>query len=311
MSRSTQILVVVMLAALPLIGEAQSPPVEPVPAPLPTAEGGVERLARSKESMVARLLGDSPLARRIAESQHPQALALYHDAHKRLDEARAFLSSGAASEANIALDAAMQLMHQARRLLPDAIGEDAELQVRFGGLLKSLESLRRSYQERFLADVPAGKPVPAASNEHLAAIDAIIAQAREQASDGRVADGVANLQKAERMLMSALQEAIGSDTVEYRKQGRTLQQVYRDELARNQSFVELVPIALGRLNPGPELAAALRRQAELNAEARARAEQRAAARELGAATDILQQATGAIEDLLREAGLAIPRDSPD
>jgi len=311
MRRATCFVVSIAFAVLPLVSDAQSPPPERGPGPLPTAEGGVEQLARNKEAMVARLLGDSPLARRILESNHPPAIALYRDAQQRFGEARTLLAAGSAAQANEGFDVAMQAMHQARKLLPDTIGGDAELQVRFGGLLKSLESLRKSYKERFFVDVPAGKGAPAEAEKQLAAIDVIIGTARQDASAGRIADGVARLQKAERMLMVALQEAIGSDTVEYRKQGRSPEQIYRDELGRNQSFVELVPVALNHLNPGPDRAAALQRQVQLSAEARSRAERTAAARDYGAAAEILQQATTAIEDLLRDAGLAIPRDSRD
>jgi len=289
-----------LLATAPLIGVAQ--------APLPTTGGGLEQLAHSKEGMVARLLTDSPLARRVTESGNAEALALYRDAQARFEEARGALAAGDAAAANAAFDAAMQAMHQARKLLPSPLGGD-EMHLRFGGLLKSLESLRRSYRERFLAEVPAGKAAPRAAEGRLVAIDALIDAARQQTAGGRVTDGVASLQKAERMLMDALQEAIGSDTVEYRRQGATPEQVYRDELARNQSFVELVPIAVARLDPGPDKVAAMNRQLELNRELRGRAEQAAAARDVAGATEMLQRATAAIEDLLREAGLSIPRDA--
>lgn len=308
MRRSACFMVSIATAVLPLVSDAQSPPPEQFPGPLPTAEGGVGQLARNKGAMVERLLGESALARRILESNHGPALTLYRNAQERFAEARALLAAGSSIEANAGFDAAMQAMHQARKLLPDTIGGDAELQVRFGGLLKSLESLRRSYKERFLAEVPAGKAAPAEAEKKLASIDDIVAKARQDASQGRVGDGVASLQKAERLLMIALQEAIGSDTVEYRKQGRSPEQIYRDELGRNQSFIELVPVALTQLNPAPEKTLALQRQVEFSAEARLRAERAAASRDYAAATDILLQVTTAIEDLLREAGLAIPRD---
>jgi hypothetical protein len=293
-------LVAALLAAAPLVATAHGP--------LPTTDGGLEQLARNKESMVARLLTDSPLARRVSESSDPQALALYAEAQANFETARGFLAAGDAAGANAGFDAAMQAMHQARKLLPNPLGAD-ENQLRFGGLLKSLESLRRSYRERFQIEVPAGKAVPAAVEGRLAAIDALLDTARQQAAGGRVADGVTSLQAAERMLMDALQEAIGSATVEYRRGGATSEQIYRDELARNQSFVELVPIAVARLQPRPEQVAAMNRQLELNRELRARAEQAAAAHDVAAATGMLQRATEAIEDLLREAGLSIPRDA--
>ena len=300
MSRSTRALTAFALATVPLLGAAQ--------APLPTAGGGLEQLARNKESMVARLLTDSPLARRVSDSGDAQALALYADAQAHFEAARGFLAAGDAAAANAAFDAAMQAMHQARKVLPNALGGD-EMQLRFGGLLKSLESLRRSYRERFQAEGPAGTAAPAAAEGRLATIDALVEAARQQAAGGRVADGVASLQAAERMLMDALQEAIGSVTVEYRREGATPKQVYRYELARNQSFVELVPIAVARLDPGPEQVAVMTRQVELNRELRSRAEQAAAAHDVAGAIGMLQRATEAIENLLREAGLSIPRDA--
>ncbi len=289
----------VVLATLPLLGEAQSP--------LPTTDGGVEQLARNKQTMVERLLGDSPLARRVLESQDPAALALYEDARARFEEARASLAAGDATAANAAFDAAMQAMHQARKLLPSTLGSD-ETQVRFAALLGSVESLRRSYLDRARADVPAGKPLAPHSEERLAAVDALLEKARKEAAGARAAAGVATLQQAERLLMDALQAAIGSETVEYRRQGRSPEQVFRDELARNQSFVELVPIALARLDPSPEQVAAMNRQVEANRALRGRAEAAAAAQDLDGAIGILHQATEAIENLLREAGLSIPRE---
>jgi len=51
------------------------------------------------------------------------------------------------------------------------------------------------------------------------------------------------------------------------------------------------------------------RQVELNRELRSRAEQAAAAHDVAGAIGMLQRATEAIEKLLREAGLSIPRDA--
>jgi hypothetical protein len=294
MSRSAHAIGSLLLAMAPLFAEGQM---------APSSTGGVEQLARSKETMVGRLLNESPLALRIAASNNSDAQALYRVAQTAFAEARAALAAGDAQHANTAFDSAMQLMHLARKMLPADSGAAVDLQARFAGQLKSVESLRHSYSDR-LAVIRNEHPA-APRDELLAKIDLLVDQARKEATDGRLEAATTTLLNAERRLSEALRDAIGSTTVEYRRAVDRPEQIYREELARNQSFVELLPIAVEQLKPPAETVASMNRLVDTNLDRRRLAEQQLAARNTEAAIATLRRATEAIEDMLKQAGVSV------
>lgn len=294
MNRGTHALGSLLLVLAPLFAEAQM-------APLST--GGVEQLARSKETMVGRLLNESPLALRIAASNNADAQALYRVAQTAFAEARAALAAGDAQHANTAFDSALQLMHLARKMLPAESGAAVDLQARFASQMKSVESLRHSYRDRLAAirsEHPAAPP-----DELLAKIDLLVDEARRESAGGRYEAATTTLLNAERRLSEALRDAIGSTTVEYRRASDRPEQVYREELARNQSYVELLPIAVEQLKPPPDTVAAMNRLVDSNLDRRRLAEQQLAGRNTEAAIATLRHATEAIEDMLKQAGVSV------
>ncbi len=300
MGRSAPVLGMLAFVAAPLIAAAQT---------APNSTGGVEQLARNKEAMVARMLNESPLAMRITASNNADAQALYRVAQTAFVEARSALEAGEAQRANAAFDSAMQLMHLARKLLPTDLNATVDQTARFAAQMKSVESLKQSYHDR--VTLMRGAKLGMAEDPLLARIDILVEQARRQVAAGHVEDGVISLLDAERRLTDGLTEAIGSATVEYRRANGQPDQVLRDELARNQSFVELVPIAVGQLRPPPETVAAMNHLVEVNVSLRKLAEQQATAHNTEAAIATLRQATESIEQMLQQAGLKVlqaPRD---
>jgi hypothetical protein len=286
--------------AAPLIAAAQT---------APNSTGGVAQLARNKEAMVARMLNESPLAMRIAASNNADAQALYRVAQTAFVEAKSALEAGDPQRANAAFDSALQLMHLARKLLPSDLNATVDQNARFAAQLKSVESLKQSYRDR--VTLMRGAKPGTAEDTLLGRIDMLVDQARRQAAAGHVEDGVTSLLDAERRLTDGLTEAIGSATVEYRRANGQPDQQLRDELARNQSFVELVPIAVSQLRPPPETVAAMNHLVEANLSLRKLAEQQATAHNTEAAIATLRQATESIEQMLQQAGLKVlqaPKD---
>lgn len=277
-------------ALLPLWAVAQT---------APHSTGGLGQLARQKEAMVGRLLMESPLARRILESDVAEAQRLLDEARTHHVEAKRALDAGQDEAANASLDAAMRAMHEARKLLPQSATALPDARTRYDAVLASTLSLREGFVARLSAQ--------AQDVDSLSLVDGLIDESRSYAAAGRYAPAMESLGKAEKLLSTAHKALVGDQTLEYRKQFDSPEQVFLDAMARNSSFADLVPVAIAQLKPDAAMIERLNAAVLASREARKQASESARIGRYDAATLMIDDATRVIEERLAEAGLSLTR----
>lgn len=261
-----------------------------------------------KEALVRRLLNDSPAVQRIDASGNAQAQAFFRDARERHGEALRLMAAADLPRAEQELNEALWLAGKARQLVPDPMLRAIELRFQNRGLSRAIEALRDAYAAHRARASGVGV-------ESLAP-DAVLTRTRERleqaealAASENVHEANAALRAAERELMLAMMQALGSTTVHVSARFEKPADEYAYEAARRRGYLELLPLARAQLNPGREAVAAMERHAASSASWNDRAEKHAARHEYGAALEAMRHSTAALQGALTAAGLALPRET--
>jgi hypothetical protein len=260
-----------------------------------------------KEALVRRLLNDSPAVQRIGASGNTQAQAFFRDAQEHHGEAVKLLAAADLGRAEKELNEALWLAGKARQLVPDPMLRAIEVRFQNRGLARSIQSLRDSYTNVLLRRHGA-TPESVQKDATLVRTRERLEQAEVAAASENVHDANALLLAAEKELMLAVSQALGSRTVHYSASFDTLAEEYAFENARRASYVDLVPIARTQLKPGPEASAAVDRHVASSASWNERAEKHAARHEWPAALDAMRHSTAALQAALASAGLVVPSE---
>lgn len=266
----------------------------------------LRRAISQKESLVRRLVYDSPAEARIAASGNGEAIAQLGRARALHARAKALAEAGDHAGAQGELDAAMWSIGKARQLVPDSTARVVDRRVRYAALERSVEALARAL-DAHVAGAGQGEPGDGARTT-LAAARAGIAHARGLASTEHLEEAVRALERTEHDLMRALNALLGSATLRYAKSFATPREEFAFESERNRSYRELVPVAIAELKPRREAVALIERYVAANARALEAAQAHEASGRLREALDALRTGTGNLQAALAAAGLAVPRD---
>ncbi|HET9651768.1 MAG TPA: hypothetical protein VFP36_06240 [Usitatibacter sp.] len=261
-----------------------------------------------KEALVRRLLTDSPAVQRIDASGNAQAQAFFRDARARHEEALRLIAAADLARAEKELNEALWLAGKARQLVPDPMLRAIELRFQNRSLTRAIEALRDAYaQHRARAAGVAAASLPP---------DSVLVRTRERleqadalAASENVHEANALLRAAERDLMLAATDALGSATVRVSTRFEKPADEYAYEAARRAGYVELLPIARVQLDPGRDAVAAMERHAAASASWNERAEKHAARHEYAAALEAMRNSTVALQNALAAAGLVVPRET--
>jgi hypothetical protein len=262
------------------------------------------RLARQKETLVRRLLAESPAARRIESSGDVQARDFLATARSLHAKAVSLLESGDAAGADATLNDAMWFVGKARQLVPDAMHHTIEQRVRYAQLLASVQSLRLSYEGRFRGEI-----APPAERAALGEVSRLVDGAKDKANAEQYADANLALMRAESVLLGSLTRLLGSETLEYTARFAGAADEFAYELARNRGLTELVPVAIEKLRPSPQARRLVDLQLENSSQMRDAALQQAARKEYAAALASVRLATRSVERALAATGLVLPRQA--
>ncbi|MCM2327663.1 MAG: hypothetical protein NDI88_07240 [Lysobacter sp.] len=266
------------------------------------ADSPERRALQQKEALVRRLVFDSPAEQRIAASGNEAARAELVRARSLHARAIALADAGDLAGAQAELNAAMWAVGKARQLAPDPAARAVDLRVRYAGLLRTVETLARSYEAN------AARMGAAGADPRLAAARASQEQASGLAATEHMEEAVRALERAERELMAGLNAMLGSSTLQYAKRFETQAEEHGYELERNRSYRELVPVAIAELKPRREAVVLVERYVAANARQLEAAEGHAAAGRLPEAIDALRTGTNSLQAALAAAGLAVPRN---
>lgn len=273
------------------------------PAPAPD-----RRAFDQKESLVRRLVFDSPAEQRILASGNEEARSHFARARAQHARAVALAESGSLKDAETELNAAMWAVGKARQLVPDAAARAVDQRVRYASLSRTVETLTGSYETNLARakGLPRGTAV---SDSRLEAVRARVEEARSLASSERDSEAVVALEKAERELMAGLNGLLGSATIRYATKFESPADEYAWELERNRSYRELVPVALAELKPRREAVTLVERYVATNRTHLADAERLAGSSQFGPAIDALRSGTTFLQAALAAAGLVMPKDA--
>lgn len=276
-------------------------------AALAAAQPAPRTGAEQKEALVRRLLNDSPAVARIEASGNAEALGYFRQARERHANAVALMAADPA-RAETELNEAMWLAGKARQLVPDPMRRAIDLRVQNRAMMLAIDSLRASY-ERHLARRRGVDPATRPTDEALTRINARIEEAVSYSNSEHVQDANRVLREAERELMAALGAVLGADTLDYSQRFATQAEEYAFEVARNRSYLDLLPIAREALAAGRDTAAAMAAHAARNAAFVDRAQRSAARQDYAGALEAVRQGTAQLQAALAVAGLAVPRDT--
>jgi len=255
-----------------------------------------------KHALVARLLGDSPAAKRIAGSTNAEAKQYMAVAQEHETQAAAALAAGELPKTDVLLNEALWMIGKARQLVPDTMYRVIEWRFRYARMQDVVDALYGSY-EKHVTRVSAIR-APRDREE----IARLIGEARSFRTSEQIPEAVAALERAERMLLVGLNQMLGSETIEYTQKFESSSEEFAHELHRNRSYAELVPIAISQLRPGPEALRLAARYIESNQTLTEQAQQQAARKNFPAALKGVREGTASLQRALAAAGLVVPQD---
>lgn len=265
------------------------------------APGGAEAAASSRATLASKLrlvkllLAQSPAVQRIPQSDNAVA-------KKKLAEAQALFAKAQAEsgpEAAIGLlDEALLRIAAASRLVPDAAQLAAQERSRNAELREAIAIFQK--QQRDLSARAGGKP-----GAELAQLDSLVARADTLAGSGEQHEANILLNKAYRIVVSALNSMLAAQTIVYDLKFASPNEEFKYELARNRSYDELIPIALAQLRTARETATLAQGYVSQSRALRDTAQQQASGGDLRSAVKTIQDATSHLQRSLRIAGLVV------
>jgi len=205
---------------------------------------------KQKLSYAKLLLMSSKAVKRVAASGNNEAKALVKDAKVKLSDAESSLAAEKPVVAMAAVDEAdeaLRLVSAAARLVPaENVAVGADYEAEYDKLIIEIQGYKKSYK----------KNVSKVSGKLVAKLDevkfnAFLGEAKKLAAKGDFESAVKPAQKAAAMITASISVLLDDTTVVYDKEFGSIEEEYEYELARYESYIELVPIAIEQRRPGP------------------------------------------------------------
>ena len=269
--------------------------------PRPVSAQQVEQ----KAAMLHRVLNESPVAARVANSQNEQARRHFANARDLTQHARSLAAEGQLRAADGLLNEAIFEVSKAQQLVPDPGTQQAAERARYAQLEDSVAALRRTAQIA-LPNAPEAKR--ADSEKNLRDAEALVDQAVALAKSDKYIEANRQLDKALMLLLKDASQRLAGHTIVYDHRFANRREEFDFELNRHRDFERLVPLALLEFRPSPEARALVDRHVAQARELRERGEAQFARDPLAAIRDITD-GTEALRRALQAAGLALPQSS--
>lgn len=274
---------------------------QPAEAPRPISAQQVEQ----KAAMLNRVLNESPVAARIANSQNEQARRHFANARDLTLHARSLVAEGQLRAADSLLNEAIFEVSKAQQMVPDPGTQQAAERARYSQLEDSVAALRRTAQIA-LPNAPEAKR--AESEQNLRAAEALVDQAVALAKSDKYIEANRQLDKALMLLLKDASQRLAGHTIVYDHRFANRREEFDFELNRHRDFERLVPLALLEFRPSPEARALVDRHVAQARELRDRGEAQFARDPLAAIRDIVD-GTESLRRALQAAGLALPQST--
>ncbi|MEY4751604.1 MAG: hypothetical protein RIQ60_3818 [Pseudomonadota bacterium] len=299
------------VAAPPAAGTATSAPGAPAPV-RPDDDGAARRQIDQKLQLAERMVSDSASVQRIQASGNTQAQTHYEEARVHLAAAQDALGRADLAAARRSADDALRHIGQARRLAPDAPSRLAAARQRHEQLRASLERLHQAWRERVASQGASAGDAAVRDSERHTVTQGLMARAAQLADERRYDEASALLTQAERHVLEGMNSLLQANTtLDYSLRPSSPAEALEQELARQRSLADLVPLALADLKPRAEAVALIERYSETAATLRAQALQQQQAGETAQALVLVRNATLYVQRALQAAGLVAPLATGD
>lgn len=255
-----------------------------------------------KAAMLSRVLNESPVAARIANSQHEEARRHFANARDLTQHARSLVTEGQLRAADGLLNEAIFEISKAQQLVPDPGTQQATERARFSQLEDSVAALRRTA----LIALPQPAAKKAETEQALRTADALVDQAVALAKSDKYIEANRQLDRALMVLLKDASARLTGQTIVYDFRFANRREEFDFELDRHRNFERLVPLALLEFRPSPEARALVDRHVGQARELREHGEAQFARDPIAAIKDVTE-ATEALRRALQAAGLMVPQ----
>jgi hypothetical protein len=294
----TQALLTLALLQSAGLAIAQGPQATARPAPEVTAQ-----TLEQKAAMLDRVLNQSPVAARIANSGNEPARKHFATARELLAHARALATDGVLRGADALLNEAIYEVSRAQQLVPDPGSQQAAERARYEQLENSVAALKRTA----LIALPANAPKRGESREQVVAhADVLADQATSLARSNRYIEANKQMEAALMLLLNDASARLAGHTIVYDVRFADRKEEFDFELERFRSFERLVPLALLEFRPSAEARVLVDRHVAQATELRQRGEAQLPRDPLAAIKDVTE-GTDALRRALQAAGLQVPQ----
>ncbi|HEY0845482.1 MAG TPA: hypothetical protein VGE12_08945 [Noviherbaspirillum sp.] len=273
------------------------------------AAGTAQAAVESKTRLIRLLFAQSPAMQRIPQSNNAQAKKKLADAQALFAKASAEANAGRHDIALKMMDETLREIVVASRMVPDVAQIASQERSRYTSLLDSTRAFVNLHKN--LSARMAARNLPSSGNplDTILRVKEQMEKAEALAASGNHKDANGILNDAYKSVVAALNRMLMSETIVYDNKFDSPADEFRNELARNRSYEELVPLAIAQLTPSREAAMQSERHAQQSREFRDAAQKQAASGDYQAALKTIHDATSHLQRALRVAGVIVPQSS--
>ncbi len=269
---------------------------------------GVKRVMAVTEGAVkqklsyAQMVMVSSSAKRVEESGSTDAITMLGEARQQVESAKTMLAGGKLEDAMGHVDAGLRLMTAASR----AITTESDIaavdhKVKHDELVSSLKTYDASYAKNIAYFNKKKQPVKNKLDE--VEYGNLVSSGRSQASKGDYMAANKDLGKAQTMITTVLTEMLHAQTVVYETTFDDPKEQYEHELARVESYEELVPLAIEQKEPNERTLGLIEDFVKKAAQIKAEGQSIAAKGDYKMAIMAMEAATSNLQRALRLAGV--------
>lgn len=263
--------------------------------------GVSEGAVRQKLSYAQMVLG-SGSAKRVEASGNENALAMLNNARSQVDAAKVSLDGGQLQTAMNQVNAGLRLLTAAsREITTDSEMAGIDYKARYEELNNSLETYEGSYKRNLERAAKTKEPVRSSLDE--AEYRRLVDEGHMLASQDDYAGAAKSLEKAQGMITAILTDMLHAQTVTYDKKFETPKEEYEYELARLESYEELVPLAIEQKQPSERALELIDSFVQKAAKIKGEGQEVAARGDYKMAIMAMQAATSNLQRALRMAGV--------
>ncbi len=250
----------------------------------------------------AQMVAGSASAKRIEESGNADAIVMLNDARKQIGAVGSTLAGGKLDEAMAQVDESLRLMTAASRAITTESDMAAvDHKAKHNELINTLHTYDSSYKRNIEHAAKVKRPLKSKLDE--AEYARLVKEGQAMGSKGDYPSANKLLEKAQTMITAALTDMLHAQTVVYDTSFETPKEEYEYELAREENYEELVPLAIEQRQPGENTLKMIDEMVKKAAQIKAEGQAIAAKGDYKMAILAIQAATSNLQRALRLAGV--------